>query len=68
MKSDGAFVAVMETEHFSFHALGRTEDEAKRAVAEKFHELATERMTIRQLEEHYGLYAVRLGFGEAVRI
>lgn len=62
-----AFVATMHTESFEFYALGRTEDEAKQAIADKFHEFALEHMSISQLEEYYGIHVMCLGFGEAVR-
>lgn len=66
-KQGEAFIATMTTESFEFYALGRTESEAKRAVAKKFHELALEHMTIAQLDDYYGIQVIRLGFGEAAR-
>lgn len=64
----GAWLANMSTESFEFQAVGRTKEEAERAVARKFHELATQRMTIRELRDWYGLSAEWMEFGKARRL
>lgn len=66
-REEGAWVATMSTESFTFTAVGRSKAEAERAVAAKFHELATEHMSIPQLKEWYGLNARFLAFGAADR-
>lgn len=65
---DKTFLATMSTEHFSFYAVGKTLEEAKRAVAKKFNELAPEKMTVAELEDWYGIWAFPMSAGEAVRI
>ena len=65
---DKVFVAVMNTEHFEFHAVGRTRGEAEEAIARKFNELATEHMTRKELDDWYGISTDELGMGDCVRI
>ena len=62
------FVATMESESFTFTAVGRTEAQARRAIARKFHELATEHMTLKELDEWYGIEIHELAFGECDRL
>lgn len=62
------FVAVMSTEHFDFHAVGRTRAEAEKAITDKFNELATERMTSKELKDWYGICVDELPMGGCVRI
>lgn len=61
------FVAVMSTESFEFRAIGRTAAEAENAIARKFNELAPEHMSRNALKEWYGLEAIEMEFGKAVR-
>lgn len=67
-KPETVFVAQMSTECFHFTAVGRTEEQAIQAIHRKFHELATQRMTIEELEGWYGLSVTELAFGEAERL
>ena len=64
----GAYVARMETEHFSFCALGGTATKARKVIARKFNELALEPMTTQRLNDWYGINVDYIAFGEAVRI
>lgn len=67
-EQNGVWVAQMSTESFVFDAVGRTKEEAERAVAMKFHELATQRMTLEELRDWYGLSAEWMEFGKARRL
>lgn len=62
------YVAVMNTESFEFHAVGRTAAEAENAIVRKFNELAPKHMTRAELDDWYGLTSEPLGMGEASRL
>jgi hypothetical protein len=64
----GVWVARMETEHYEWTAVGKTEEEARNAIAKEWNEgrgsnYRTE-MTKDELEECYGIYCDFIKFGE----
>lgn len=67
MTTNGVWVALMDTERFSWRAAGRTEEEAMNTVVREWnHGIGHERrepMTAEELMEYYGLYAEFLEFG-----
>ena len=59
------YIAQMETENFSFVAIGRTEEEAKRAIVKEWNKSPyRKRATVKSLEEYYGFYINALAYGE----
>ena len=62
------FVATMDTEHFEFIATGETEEKAKKALVKKFNELAPKRMTVKGLEEWYGINVNDIPLNGCIRL
>lgn len=67
MFKNGVWVAMMDTEHFSWRAAGMTEEEAMNSIVREWnHGIGHEHrepMTEEELVEYYGLYAEFLEFG-----
>lgn len=65
---DGVWVAEMETEHYTWRAVGRTEEEAVLAIENEWaHGRGCERrtpMTREELEEYYGINRWAMIFGQ----
>ena len=65
---NGVWVAIMDTEHFNWIAVGRTEEEAVLAIVNEWsHGIGCEHRTqlIREeLEEYYGIRRDFIQFGE----
>lgn len=56
---NGVWVAVMETEHYTWTAVGKTKEEAMEAIANEWqngpgHEYR-EQMTLAELDNYYGI-------------
>ena len=67
---NGVWVATMETEHYSWKAVGRTEEEAVLAIVNEWtHGVGCERrtpMTREELEEYYGINRWSIKFGQCI--
>ena len=67
---NGAWVAEMETEHYTWRAVGRTEEEAVLAIENEWnHGVGCERrtpMTQEELEEYYGINRWAMRFGKCI--
>ena len=65
---NGVWVAIMETEHYTWRAVGKTEEEAVLAVAEEWAKgrgyKNREPMTREELEEYYGINRWFIKFGQ----
>ena len=59
------YVAMMDSESYSWVAVGETADKAKRAIYKKYKEVADYKFkSLAEFEEYYGLMAVPLDMGE----
>lgn len=61
------YIAIMETEHFSWLAVGKTEEEARNAIAKAWNKkdgYHRERQTTEQLDSYYGINVYDLADGE----
>ncbi len=67
---NGVWVAEMETEHYTWRAVGRTEEEAVFAIVNGWaHGVGCERrtpMTQEELEEYYGINRWAMRFGKCI--
>lgn len=65
---NGAWVATMESESYSWVAVGKTEKEAMNAIAKEWNEgrghTRRDPMTADELGEYYGIYCEFIKFGE----
>ena len=60
------FIAQMESENYSWIAIGETEKEAKEAIVNKWNDSTREPMTVEKLDEYYGIATMSLKKGECV--
>ena len=65
---NGVWVARMESESFSWTAIGKTEDEAVNAIVKEWNEGRSsshrEKTSLDELYEYYGIYCEFIKFGE----
>ncbi len=65
---NGVWVATMESEHYEWMAVGKTEEEARNAIAKEWNEGKghgrRDPMTLDELHEYYGVYCRFLEFGK----
>ena len=65
---NGVWIAMMESERYTWRAIGLTEDEAKGAIAKEWNEgTGNERrdaMTLEELDEYYGINCEFVKFGQ----
>lgn len=61
------YLVIMDTEHYSFIAVGETEEKAKRALVKKFNERAPKRATRKALEEWYGISVYEIKQNTCIR-
>lgn len=65
---NGVWVAIMETEHYTWRAVGKTEEEAVQAIVNEWQngsgcEYRTQ-LTREELEEYYGINRWFIKFGQ----
>lgn len=65
MKS--VYISQMESESFSWIAVGETPDKAERAIVKLWNSAPTRRdhMTRKQLQEYYGIWTYEMGMNTA---
>ena len=67
---NGVWFAEMETEHYTWRAIGRTEEEAVLAIENEWaHGVGAEnrvQMTREELEEYYGIRRWSMKFGKCI--
>jgi hypothetical protein len=65
---DGVWVARMESESYSWTAVGKTEEEAINAIAKEWNKgkgcVRRDPMNVDELGEYYGIYCEFIKFGE----
>lgn len=67
---NGVWVAIMETEHYSWKAIGLNKDEAKDTIVKEWNEgrgnERRDQMTREELEEYYGINCKFIEFGKCI--
>lgn len=64
-KSNGVWVATMDSENYEWKAVGRTEDEAIDAIATEWNKNARRyKMTREELEDYYGIECEFMKYGK----
>lgn len=65
---NGVYVATMNSEHYEWTAIGRTEDEAINIIVKEWQEgpgyERRDEMTREELEEEYGIFCRFIEFGK----
>ena len=65
---NGVWIATMESEHYTWTAIGLTADEAKGAIAKEWNEgtgsYRREEMTLEELDNYYGISYEFIEFGK----
>ena len=66
----GVWIATMDSEHYSWKAVGLTEKEAKDAIAKEWNygvrNEQRDPMTLKELEEYYGIRCEFVGLGKCI--
>lgn len=65
---NGVWVATMESEHYTWMAIGLNEDEARGAIAKEWNEgrgnECRDKMTLEELDEYYEINCEFVKFGQ----
>lgn len=65
---NGVWIATMDSERYSWRAIGLTKDEAKGAIVKEWNEGVgneyREQVTLEELEEYYGINCEFVEFGQ----
>ena len=65
---NGVWIAIMESEHYTWTAIGLTADEAKGSIAKEWNEgrgnERREEMTLEELDNYYGISYEFIEFGK----
>lgn len=64
MKKETVWFATVEWENYTVNAIGKTKDEAKKAVQKTINKSFGERVTMKRLEEYNGIWASEMVIGE----
>lgn len=67
---NGIWVALMESENYTWKAIGLTKSEAKDTIAKEWNEgkgyERRDAMTLKELEEYYGINCEFVKFGQCI--
>lgn len=67
---NGVWIATMESEHYTWTAIGLNEDEAREVIAKEWNEGSgngrRDKMTLDELERYYGINCMFIEFGKCI--
>lgn len=60
------YIAIMNSENYEWIGFGKTELKAKNAIGKEWNSGTREAMTVRELDEYYGIYVVEYADGKCI--